>query len=131
MSRREIREHLFRMIFRKGFHEDNELNEQIQFYFEMLENTKEKDIEELTDKFNHIISKIDEIDGIIEEASSGWNLNRLGKVDLSLMRIATYEIKYDEDVPTAVAINEAVEIAKIYGEENSSSFINGVLAKIA
>lgn len=131
MSRREIREHLFRMLFRKDFHEDVELNEQIELYFSLIEKPKDKEIEELTNRFNLIIEKLDVIDSIIEDAASGWKLNRLGKVDLTLLRIATYEIKFDDDIPTPVAINEAVEIAKIFGEDNSPSFINGVLAKIA
>lgn len=131
MSRREIREHLFRMLFRKDFHKVDDLNEQIELYFSLLDKPKEKDVEELTNRFNLVIEKLDEIDSIIEEAASGWKLVRLGKVDLTLLRIATYEIKFDEDIPTPVAINEAVEIAKIFGEDNSPSFINGVLAKIA
>lgn len=131
MSRREIREHLFRMLFRKDFHAVDDLNEQIELYFSLLDKPKEKDVVELTNRFNLVIEKLDEIDSIIEEAASGWKLNRLGKVDLTLLRIATYEIKFDEDIPTPVAINEAVEIAKIFGEDNSPSFINGVLAKIA
>lgn len=131
MSRREIREHLFRMLFQKDFHSEEELNEQLELYFGMVENLKEKDSKELLEKFNLIVNKLDEIDAIIEEAASGWKLTRLGKVDLTLLRIATYEIKFDEEVPTAVAINEAVEIAKIFGEDNSPGFINGVLAKIA
>ncbi|ROR27128.1 NusB antitermination factor [Mobilisporobacter senegalensis] len=131
MSRREIREHLFRMLFRKDFHEENDLNEQIELYFSLMEAPKEEEIEELTNRFNLILEKIDAIDSIIEEAASGWKLNRLGKVDLTLLRIATYEIKFDEGIPTPVAINEAVEIAKKFGEDNSPSFINGVLAKIA
>lgn len=130
MSRREIREHLFRMLFRKEFHGEDELQEQISFYFEMLEEPKEKDLNYLTSRFNLILEKLGEIDKIIEEASSGWKITRLGKIDLTLMRVAVFEIRYDEDIPAAVAINEAVEIAKIFGEENSPGFINGVLAKI-
>lgn len=131
MSRREIREHLFRMLFRKDFHEDAELNEQIDLYFDSLEEPKEEELRYLKERFGKIIDKIAEIDTILSDASSGWKLNRMGKVDLTIMRLAIFEIKYDEDIPTKVAINEAVEIAKIFGGDSSGSFVNGVLAKLA
>lgn len=131
MTRRELREHLFRMLFQKDFHQSDELEEQIELYFEMFEIINEENKEEILTKFYLLIDKLEEIDSIIEEAATGWKLSRLGRVDLNLLRIATYEIRYDDDIPTAVAINEAVEIGKIYGEDNTSGFINGVLAKIA
>jgi N utilization substance protein B len=131
MSRREIREHLFRMLFRKDFHEEIELNEQIDLYFESLEEPKQEDLVYLKERFNKIINVLDEIDAILEASSSGWKLKRMGKVDLTIMRLAIYEIKFDDDIPTKVAINEAVEIAKIFGGDSSGSFVNGVLAKLA
>lgn len=151
MTRSELREHLFRMLFRKEFHNMTELNEQVSMYFEslptpidgldnkdgteeidiFLKQPDEKEITYLEDKFKKILEHIDEVDQIIEQASSGWKLNRMGKIDLTILRLATYEIKFDEDIPTGVAINEAVELAKKFGEDQSSSFINGVLAKIA
>lgn len=130
MSRREIREHLFRMLFRRDFHDETELNEQIDFYFESLETPKEEELAYLKERFNKIIEKIPDIDVILADASSGWRLNRLGKVDLTIMRLAAYEIEYDDEIPNKVAINEAVEIAKIFGGESSGSFVNGVLAKL-
>lgn len=130
MSRREIREHLFRMMFRRDFYEESELNEQIDYYFDSLEEPKETDMELLKDRFNKILDKIPEIDKTLEEISSGWKLNRMGKVDLTIMRIAIYEILFDEDIPNKVAINEAVEIAKTFGGDSSGSFVNGVLAKL-
>ncbi|MDO5521684.1 MAG: transcription antitermination factor NusB [bacterium] len=131
MSRRELREHLFRMLFRKEFHNQTELNEQIDMYFNTLEQPKATDLEYLRAKFAKIIEKIDEIDASIEAASAGWKLSRLGKTDLTILRLAVYEIVDDEDIPTGVAINEAVELAKKYGEDQSASFINGILAKVA
>jgi N utilization substance protein B len=130
MSRREIREHLFRMLFRKDFHDEVEMNEQIDLYFDSLEEPKEKDLQYLKERFQSIITNISEIDKILEEASSGWKLNRMGKVDLTIMRLAIFEIKFDETVPDKVAINEAVEIAKIFGGDSSGAFVNGVLAKV-
>ena len=68
---------------------------------------------------------------MINEAATGWKTSRMGKVDLTLLRLAVYEIKFEEDIPTKVAINEAVELAKRYGTDSSPAFVNGVLAKIA
>ena len=68
---------------------------------------------------------------MINEAAKGWKTTRMGKVDLTLIRLAVYEIKFEEEVPTGVAINEAVELAKNYGTDDSASFVNGILAKLA
>jgi len=131
MNRREIREHLFRMLFRKDFHEENEMTEQIDLYFESLEEPKEEDLIYLKERFGKILLKLPEIDVLLSEISSGWKLSRMGKVDLTILRLAVFEIKFDEDVPTKVAINEAVEIAKLFGGDSSGAFVNGVLAKLA
>lgn len=132
MSRREIREHLFRMLFRKDFHEADEMNEQIGMYFDSLEEIhSEEDDRYLKERFEGILSKISEIDTILERISSGWKLNRMGKVDLTILRLAIFEIEFDDNVPTKVAINEAVEIAKLFGGDSSGAFVNGVLAKLA
>ncbi len=130
MTRREIREHLFRMLFRKEFHEPSDINEQIELYFESLGETKPEDEAYIKERFDQISDKLGEIDTILAEATSGWKLNRMGKVDLNIMRLATFEIKFDENVPMKVAINEAVELAKKYGGDSSASFVNGVLAKV-
>lgn len=130
MSRREYREHIFRMLFQKDFYAVSEMNEQIELYFQMFDEINEKDTQYLKHRYNRIQEKLDEIDGIVENCASGWKLIRMGKIDLTIIRLATFEALYDEDIPTGVAINEAVEIAKIFGEDNSPSFINGVLAKI-
>ena len=132
MSRRELREHLFRMLFRKEFHNQTELNEQIDLYFNGLDQCpSDKDRNYLEDKFDRVIANMEAIDETIEAASSGWKLSRIGKVDLAILRLAVYEVEYDEDIPIGVAINEAVELAKKFGEDQSASFINGILAKVA
>ena len=84
----------------------------------------------IKNKTSDIIDKLDNIDEIINTYSEGWPTNRLGKAELTIMRLAVYEIKFDEEIPDSVAINEAVELAKMYGADNAPSFINGVLAKI-
>ena len=77
-----------------------------------------------------IKENLEQIDGQINEAAKGWRTDRMGKVELTLLRLAVYEMKYDDDIPQGVAINEAVELAKIFGGDTSSAFINGVLAKL-
>ena len=78
-----------------------------------------------------IMEKVEEIDTLINEHTTGWKTTRMNKVDLTILRLAVYEIKWDEDVPTGVAINEAVNLAKKYSSEGGASFVNGVLAKLA
>ena len=77
------------------------------------------------------MEKLDEIDTMINTRAKGWTTQRMGKVDLTILRLAVYEIIFDKDVPTSVAINEAVELAKRFGQDESSGFVNGVLAKFA
>ena len=75
--------------------------------------------------------KDDELDITIGEVSENWSVSRMPLVDRNILRIATYEIEYSDDVPASVSINEAVELAKVYGGEDSSKFVNGVLGRIA
>ena len=131
MTRREIREHIFLMLFRKDFHEADEMNEQMELYISDLEKPSLEDYAYLTSRFQAVIAKLGEIDTILSEAASGWKLNRIGKVELTILRLAVYEMRFDEDIPVKVAINEAVELAKTFGGDDSPSFINGVLAKLA
>lgn len=131
MTRREIREQVFLMLFRVEFHNAEELKEQIGLYMEQLEACSEKDSTYIVNKFKDIVKRLDEIDAAIGEASKGWKVSRMAKVDLALIRLAVYEMKYEEDIPVKVAINEAIELAKQYGSDGSPAFINGVLAKLA
>ena len=72
-----------------------------------------------------------EIDAAISEKAVGWTIERMGKADLAIIRLAVYEIMFDDDIPVSVSINEAVELAKKYGRDESGGFVNGVLAKFA
>ncbi len=130
MSRRELREQIFKFIFRVEFNDRDEMPEQERFFFEDDELVAdEKDADYISKKGNRIIEKLDEIDAMINKQAKGWTTQRMGKVDLTILRLAVYEIAFDEDVPAGVAINEAVELAKRFGQEESSGFVNGVLAK--
>ena len=129
MTRRELRENVFKMLFRVEFHEENEMAGQLGMLDDEFEYIKEEDFAYINNNCNDIIAKIPEIDAVINASTTGWKTTRMAKVDLSIIRLAVYEIKYEEDVPEKVAINEAIELAKLYGTDNSASFVNGVLAK--
>ena len=118
MSRRKIREQIFKMLFRVEFYSEKEYEEQMNLFIEENEPIEKPDESYIEDKFNKIIAVLEEIDKIINESSKGWKTTRMGKVDLTLIRLAVYEIKYEEDIPTGVAINEAVELAKKYGTDD-------------
>ena len=131
MSRRELREQLFKLLFRIEFNAEEEMPQQEEFFLEEEEIVRESDRKQLDAKFHNILEKLEEIDRELNERVSGWNTGRMGKVGLTILRLAVYEIEYDEDIPTGVAINEAVELAKKFGQDSSASFVNGVLAKFA
>ena len=131
MSRTELREHIFRMLFRVEFNNAEEMKEQEQFYFDDLEEATGKDQEYILSKYRAIDEKKEDIDKLLNEVTEGWKTSRMNRVDLTILRLATYEIKWDEDVPTGVAINEEVELAKKYSSDDGPAFVNGVLAKVA
>ena len=130
MSRTELREHIFRMLFRVEFNNAEEMKEQEAFYFDELEEATGKDQDYILDKYRTIVEKKEEIDTLLNEVSEGWKTSRMNRVDLTILRLAVYEIKWDEDVPVGVAINEAVELAKKYSSDDGPSFVNGILAKV-
>lgn len=131
MSRRELREQIFKLLFRVEFNRPEDMTEQEELFFEEEGAAEGKDAAYVSDKYHNISEKLQEIDARLNEKASGWDTGRMSKVDLTILRLAVYEISYDEDVPTGVAINEAVELAKKFGQDASSSFVNGVLAKFA
>ena len=131
MTRSEMREHVFKLVFRVPFHDKNELREQIDYYFDDLTDVNEKDYEYIKNKALLVCELSDELDEKINSVSEGWPVDRIGKAELAIMRLAVYEMLYDDDIPVNVAINEAVELAKSYGsDDNAASFVNGVLAKL-
>ncbi len=129
MSRRKLRESIFLLLFRIEFNTREELEEQAESFYLQVEG--EEDRMYIRNKLTSILDDLTSIDEKIREICQGWRLSRLGKTELAILRLAVYEILYDEDIPTGVAINEAVEIAKIYCSEEAPRFINGVLAKLA
>ena len=127
MTRHESRQEAFCLLFEKTF-TDMDLDEIIQGATE----TRDLQVNDFTLKLaKGTIEHLDEIDQLIEFKLKNWKLSRISKVSLSILRVAVYELKYMDDVPTNVSINEAVELAKQYANEDDYSFINGVLGAIA
>ena len=131
MIRTELREHIFKLLFQEEFNQEEDMHEHLKYYFMTLENAADKDKDYIQEKYEAVAGHIAEIDELINQYAKGWKTTRMNKVDLAILRLAVYEMKWDEDVPTGVAINEAVNLAKKYSSEDGASFVNGVLAKLA
>lgn len=141
MNKREERDHKLKMLFSTQFYPEDEIQDQLANYFESpdyedgdgvvhLENLSPADEWKIKDEVAKIVAKIPELDAKIDAAASGWTTKRMTRTDASVLRLALYEILYDDEVPEKVAINEAVELAKKYGGLESGSFVNGVLARL-
>lgn len=129
MDRTEAREQAFKLLYSMEIQQTDD-EEQLELYFENNEITNETMKEYIIDVWNGIKeNKTQIIEKISSNLKADWNLERLSKVNLSLLKLSIYEILYKK-IPFKVAINEAIELAKKYGEDNSASFINGVLASI-
>ena len=127
MGRHEQREQVFMLLFRVGFYAPEDMPAQVKLFLENSETElQEKDAAYIEAKEEAVREKLTQIDRIIDE-----DTKRMGKVELTVLRLAVYEILFDDDIPAGVAINEAVEIAKKFGQENSGGFVNAILAKIA
>lgn len=133
MTRSELRKNIFKIIFRAEFHSMEEMEEQMSFRLSELteEGIKETDLAYIGDKARAILTSLEELDTAIAAHSKGWKVERLGKTELAILRVAVYEILKDDDIPKSVAINEAVELAKAYSSDEAPRFINGILAKLA
>lgn len=167
MTRRQIREHIFKLLFNLDFYLQEDGEDQMQLYFEPIpeeeaaqlfpeepgkgeeaetwyrirfEEDEDGMITEyatreeqayIEEKVKKLIDHLPRIDEAINQVSKGWKTSRMAKADLAILRLAVYEIRYDDQIPAGVAINEAVELAKSYGSDASASFINGILARFA
>lgn len=135
MGRRELREQIFLLLFRVEFNNPEEMPAQLKMFFETgsydedMHSFSEKDREYITEKYNHIMESLPDIDKQLSEKAENWDITRMGKVELTVLRLAVYEIEKDDSVPASVAINEAVELAKKFGQDGSRAFVNAVLAK--
>ena len=130
MNRSEIREQAFKLIYSLEIQKKEPLEEQIELYIEANEITNKNAVEYIKDAVLGIEQNREEIVQKIEKnLKSEWKIDRISKVDLAILKLAIYEIKY-KDIPFKVVINEAVELAKKYGEDSSKNFVNGILASI-
>ena len=134
MNSREARQAALCMIFDYSFHCDEKPEEQLELYIDNFQDEKEKCIRDelrndkyFTKVYFGVISNIPEIDEMIEKCSKKWNVARISRVSKSIMRLALYEIMYMDDIPEEVSINEAVELAKKFDNDDSFSFVNGIL----
>ena len=107
------------------------VREQIELYLEQVEEASEEERGYMRKKVKDIAAHEEEIDAMINEHTTGWKTGRMNKVDLSVLRLAVYEMKWDDEVPVKVAINEAVELAKNFSGDEGPAFVNGVLGKLA
>ena len=130
MLRKQMREHIFRLLFQIEFTPSVEMAERIALYLGHLDGANDEKKRYMRERCLLAINHVEEIDALINEKASGWRTGRMNKVDLTILRLAVFEIQYDEDIPVGVAINEAVELAKKYSGDEGPAFVNGVLGKI-
>lgn len=138
MSRRIAREHAIQFLFSIDFHKADDTDKQLEEFLEHMEEHREEDEAALnksskeyaTEVVKGTLQHLDEIDKLIEFHTTGWKKERIAKVDLAILRLAIYEIVFNNEVPDSVAANEAIELAKKFSTDESGSFVNGVLGKI-
>ncbi len=128
MTRREEREQAFVLLFEKSFNQEIELDELYDFAVENEAITGSEFVKKL---ISETWNNVDDIDAVIEKYAHGWKINRISKVALAVLRLAICEIKYFDDIPVGVSINEAVELCKKYAAKDDSSFVNGILGAVS
>ncbi|MBQ3064685.1 MAG: transcription antitermination factor NusB [Clostridia bacterium] len=124
MTRREAREIIFSLIYEADFQPGTPF---LNVYNTAIEERSFDENNYVRQVFFGIEQRLTEIDTLISEHTVGWKMDRLSKVSLAIMRLAVYEMLYSDDVPASVAINEALELAKVYDHDKAPAFINGVL----
>jgi N utilization substance protein B len=139
MNRHEVRKEVFKAVFMNEFHDTDDMKSVIDTFLQGRNNAETEDLaknnktpedeEYIKTKSEDIIAKLPEIDEMINKSVDGWKTTRMAKVDLTLIRLALYEIKF-ENIPVGVAINEAVTLADEFGTDSSAGFVNGALAKL-
>ena len=131
MKRRRAREYALQILFQLEL-AGTELNDDLLKTFWKGINHEPDDLKEFTHIIVHeTLANLDKIDEIIKKAAQNWSLERMAAIDRNILRAATYELSFREDIPASVTINEALEIAKKFSAEESAPFINGILDRIA
>ncbi|MBR0206391.1 MAG: transcription antitermination factor NusB [Clostridia bacterium] len=130
MNRSLAREIAMKMLYAASLGGEESMSEVLE-QSEQVDTLDDGDKTFLENLVAGVNGRQEELDGVIEKHVQGWALNRLARVDLTILRMAAYELMYMPEVPMGAAINEAVELAKAYGEDKSSGFINGILGSVA
>ena len=131
MGRHEQREQVFKLLFRVEFHSPEDMPEQLALFRENNEEVPSwQDADAIAARFEKIKDKIPELDKLLNENTEGWDTTSVGKVELAVLRLGAYELRYDDDIPDGVAINFFFFFFKKYGQESSGGFVNAILAKI-
>ena len=126
MTRKIAREEAFILIFEKAFNDSS-----VEEILELAKEVRELEVDGYINKvFSGVFEKIEEIDALISENAVGWRIERISKTALSVLRLAIFEIKFMDDIPNAVSINEAVELCKKYATKEDASFVNGILSTV-
>jgi N utilization substance protein B len=130
MKRRKAREYALQLLFQTDFTQGKLNSKDIKEFWS--EKKEAKDVKDFTeDLVRGTLGRLNEIDNIIETVTENWLLKRMSAVDRNILRFAAYEILYRKDIPSAVTINEAIEIAKKYSSTEAAPFLNGVLDRLA
>ena len=127
MTRKQAREEAFILVFEKEFN-DNSVEDILETAAEARDLVPDDYINTV---FKGVYERLPELDSLISESSVGWSITRISKTALCIMRLAIFEMKYIEEIPVSVSINEAVELCKKYATENDASFVNGILSTVA
>lgn len=130
MNRKKSREKAMELLFSITLSKDSVEEAMEVFVDNYEENIKELDLDYIKALLEGVEANKNEIDSIIERNLQNWKLDRISKINLTILRVGVYEIVFDENIPKKVALNEAIELGKIYSDEKSVSFINGVLDKV-
>lgn len=131
MGRRNARKLAFYLLFQYDFVRDGNYDEVRDTFLTLTDDEiTENDREYILSKTGGVMDHLEEIDCTIGDYARGWTVERMSKVDKAILRLAVYEIKFSPDVPDGVAINEAVELAKVYSSDEAPAFINGILGKV-
>jgi len=130
MTKHQIREEIFKIIFGIDAHGGEDIDAVVEQYMQDScdLSLSGRDYRAIAEKAAAIGKKIPELDREINAKAEGWKTNRMGRAELNILRLAVYEIQYDDSVPVKVAINEAVELSKEYCNDDAPAFINGLLA---
>jgi transcription antitermination protein NusB len=129
MGRKKARDNAFKCLYQLGFDFDLDLEKVLEHSYEENVSTEEEK-EYISKSLKGVIANIDAIDEEILKNLKDWSIDRIAKIDLAILRLAIYEVKYIENIPVKVSVNEAVELAKMYGNDTSANFVNGLLAKV-